>query len=93
MLDQAGRRALLRGEPAANTLATDYASPLDRNGHGTHVASTAAGNNGVNATIGTRNFGAISGVAPGAVISVYKAMWNTPAGAGIRLPIQTLSRP
>ncbi len=48
-------------------------SPRDVDGHGSHVASIAAGNNDVDATIEGVSFGGISGVAPAAKIAAYKA--------------------
>jgi hypothetical protein len=54
----------------------DYLSPRDGQGHGTHTASTAAGNAKVAASVDNVDFGDISGVAPGAVVSVYKALWE-----------------
>ncbi len=57
-------------------------SPRDADGHGTHTASTAAGNNGVNAVIEGQNFGQISGMAPMASISAYKVCWDGADGGG-----------
>ncbi len=57
-------------------LFTDYRSPRDGGGHGSHTASTAAGNARVQTTIDGRKYGAISGVAPGASIAVYKVLWS-----------------
>ncbi|WP_331737508.1 S8 family peptidase [Streptomyces sp. NBC_00019] len=54
----------------------DYVSPRDGGGHGTHTASTAAGNANVHVTVDGHDFGKISGVAPGAVVSAYKALWT-----------------
>ena len=51
-------------------------SPLDAGGHGTHTASTAAGNSGVVATIAGQERGTISGMAPGAHVAAYKACWD-----------------
>jgi subtilisin family serine protease len=51
---------------------TDYLSPRDGHGHGTHVASTAAGNAGVRASIAGHSFGKISGIAPAAKLAIYK---------------------
>ena len=56
----------------------DYLSPRDGDGHGSHTASTAAGNNGVSASIAGVDFGAISGVAPAAKIAAYKACFVGP---------------
>jgi subtilisin family serine protease len=58
----------------------DFISPRDGNGHGSHTASTAAGNSGVAASVAGRSFGNISGVAPAAKVAVYKALWASPAG-------------
>ncbi|MEU1618438.1 S8 family peptidase [Streptomyces sp. NPDC005722] len=54
----------------------DYVSARDGEGHGTHTASTAAGNSGVDVTVDGRHLGKVSGVAPGAAIAVYKAFWT-----------------
>lgn len=76
-----GARWYVDGYGVENTLPEDYLSPRDGTGHGTHVASTAAGNAYVDAT--TRTMSAeISGVAPAARIAVYKACWRTPSGEG-----------
>eukprot|EP00250_Pteridium_aquilinum_P018288 c24024_g2_i1 orf=141-2642(-) len=54
----------------------DFASPLDADGHGTHTASTAAGNNGVEVIVDGMNFGFASGMAPRAHIAMYKALYR-----------------
>ncbi|WP_406387494.1 S8 family serine peptidase [Streptomyces sp. NBC_00887] len=54
----------------------EYLSPRDLVGHGTHTASTAAGRSGVDVRLQGRNFGEISGVAPGAAVASYKALWG-----------------
>jgi subtilisin family serine protease len=59
----------------------EFASPRDYNGHGSHTASTAAGNHGVELTGPARIFGRASGMAPRARIAVYKALWSTQDGA------------
>ncbi len=69
---------------SAGTDLDDYVSPRDGEGHGTHTASTAAGDFGVAASVDGLPFGTISGVAPAASIAVYKALWtatgDTPSG-------------
>ncbi|MDP7041206.1 MAG: S8 family serine peptidase, partial [Gammaproteobacteria bacterium] len=57
----------------------EFNSPADADGHGTHVASIAAGNL-VNSSVFGRKTGRISGIAPRARVAVYKACW-LPDGA------------
>lgn len=59
----------------------EFNSPRDYNGHGTHTASTAGGNQGVAAEVGGVNLGAINGMAPRARISAYKALWSNEDGS------------
>lgn len=67
------------GKGAIGTAETgEYDSPRDGDGHGSHTASTAAGNPGVDATIGRNDLGAISGVAPASKIAAYKVCWSGP---------------
>ncbi|MFD7427920.1 S8 family serine peptidase [Streptomyces sp. NPDC059818] len=68
----------LRAVPESNR--GGYISPRDSEGHGTHTASTAAGNAGVRATADGRDLGTVSGVAPAATIAVYKALWQSKDG-------------
>ena len=49
-----------------------FFSARDDNGHGTHTASTAAGNENVDATLLGVDRGKISGVAPRAYVAAYK---------------------
>ena len=56
----------------------DYLSPRDGDGHGSHTASTAAGNFRVKATVEGVGLGTISGVAPGAKVAAYKACYVGP---------------
>jgi subtilisin family serine protease len=58
----------------------EFNSPRDYNGHGTHTASTSGGNFGVTTTGPASVFGEISGIAPRARISAYKALWSTQSG-------------
>lgn len=54
----------------------EYASPRDGSGHGSHTASTAAGNSNVAATVGGAPVGVMSGMAPRARIAAYKVCWE-----------------
>jgi subtilisin family serine protease len=56
---------------------TDFLSPRDGDGHGTHVASTAAGIAGIAASVGGHYFGKISGVAPAAKLAIYKVAFTS----------------
>jgi hypothetical protein len=56
----------------------EYASPRDGDGHGSHTASTAAGNARVPASVRGTSYGTITGVAPAAKIAVYKVCWSGP---------------
>ncbi|CAN6234441.1 unnamed protein product [Urochloa humidicola] len=66
---------------AAEVLPLDHSrdlSPFDAEGHGSHVASIAAGNRGVPVVVGGAVYGFASGMAPSARLAVYKAVY--PAG-------------
>ncbi len=54
----------------------EFDSARDDDGHGTHTASTAAGNAGVEAQIFGKNYGEVSGIAPNAHVIAYKALGN-----------------
>lgn len=57
----------------------EYLSPRDGDGHGSHTASTAAGNHEVPITsAGGQDLGTMSGVAPEARIAAYKVCWSGP---------------
>lgn len=77
-------RYFSKGIGEENISADDYLSPRDGNGHGSHTAATAAGNNGVRVRIDGQNVGRASGMAPAAYIAVYKVCWEAtdPAASG-----------
>ncbi len=54
----------------------EFDSARDDDGHGTHTASTAAGNADVDAEIFGKDYGEISGIAPRAQVIAYKALGN-----------------
>ena len=56
--------------------ADEFDSARDDDGHGTHTASTAAGDANVRPRIFGRNFPKISGIAPRAQIIAYKGLGN-----------------
>ncbi|BFG27425.1 hypothetical protein CerSpe_137000 [Prunus speciosa] len=67
------------GAQAVATLnsTVDFLSPFDAVGHGSHVASIAAGNAGVPVVVNGFYYGRASGMAPRARIAVYKAVYPT----------------
>jgi subtilisin family serine protease len=60
--------------------ADEIRSPRDADGHGTHTATTAAGNRTSASLFGTL-VGDIEGIAPKARVAVYKACWLRPGAS------------
>jgi len=63
----------------SDLLISDFLSPRDSDGHGSHTASTAAGNEGPVNTISGKP---VSGMAPRARIAAYKVCWEPRVGDG-----------
>ena len=66
----------LRYVPAGNRAPEEQLSPVDVASHGTHTASTSAGNKDVETFVDGRSFGLTSGIAPAAKLAVYKVCWE-----------------
>ena len=76
--------AFKAGVPPGLRSPKELFSPLDINNHGSHTASTAAGNFDVSQAVAGRDFGKGSGVAPAAKLAIYKVCWEgiSPATTG-----------
>ncbi len=80
-----GARYYVAGYGADRVDPSGFLSPRDDDGHGSHTASTAAGNYGVDPSIQGNDLGVdlISGIAPRAYVAMYKVCWESdvaPAG-------------
>ena len=73
-----GARYYLEGFGRKFVARDDYLSPRDGDGHGSHTASTAAGNKVTDVAIDGVQFedGIASGMAPGAKVAAYKVCWE-----------------
>jgi len=73
-----GARYFIAGAEASGPIDEgEIRSARDVDGHGTHTATTAAGNR-VQASIFNAFIGRIEGIAPGARVAAYKACWLRP---------------
>lgn len=68
--------SFLTSVPAGELADTEQLSARDGDGHGSHTASTAAGNVVADVTTERREFGTVSGMAPAARVAVYKVCWE-----------------
>lgn len=73
-----GARWFVDGFGADRLRSSAQLSARDDDGHGTQVASVAAGNADVAVRTGSEQLGRYSGVAPDARLAVYKACWTAP---------------
>lgn len=73
-----GARFYVDGFGAGNVVPTEFISPRDSDGHGTHTATTAAGNENVQAVLAGKPVARISGIAPRARVAAYKVCWQAP---------------
>ncbi len=73
-----GARWFVDGFGPDNIRSSEYLSARDENGHGTQVASVAAGNAQVSVRAAGERFGTLTGVAPQSRLAVYKACWTAP---------------
>jgi subtilisin family serine protease len=72
-----GARYFAASFGATRIAEAEFLSARDSDGHGSHVAASAAGNHGVHPAIAGNDFGipAVSGMAPRAHLAVYKVCW------------------
>ncbi len=76
-----GGRYYVEGFGADNIAASEYLSPRDGDGHGSHTGSTAAGRFVDNPKSEGQRYDYASGMAPGARLAAYKVCWEAAPGA------------
>ncbi|RVW29584.1 Subtilisin-like protease SBT5.6 [Vitis vinifera] len=82
-----GARYYLKGYESDNgplNTTTDYRSPRDKDGHGTHTASTVAGRRVHNVSALGYAPGTASGGAPLARLAIYKVCWPIPGQTKVK---------
>jgi hypothetical protein len=77
-----GARYFLAGYGNQRPFPYEFLSARDADGHGSHTASTAAGNSGVPVTEENTFLGTISGMAPRARLAIYKVCWGNGGEGG-----------
>jgi hypothetical protein len=75
-----GAKYYVEGFGKQNIAKKEFLSARDGSGHGSHTASTAAGNAGVAVSIDGKSIGTASGMAPAASIAAYKVCWEGKPG-------------
>ncbi len=78
-----GARYYVSGFGKRDVDPSDFFSPRDADGHGSHTASTAAGNAVDDVNVDGTEFGDISGMAPAADVAAYKVCWTGHLKRGI----------
>lgn len=78
-----GARYYVSGFGKRDVDPSDFFSPRDADGHGSHTASTAAGNAVDDVNVDGTEFGDISGMAPAAKVAAYKVCWTGHLKRGI----------
>ncbi len=73
-----GARWFVDGFGATRVRSSSSLSARDDEGHGTQVASIAAGNARVSVQVNDQRLGSYGGVAPQARVAAYKACWTAP---------------
>lgn len=75
-----GGRYYVEGFGADNIADSEFLSPRDGDGHGSHTASTSAGRFVNNVRSGSNRYEYVSGMAPAARVAAYKVCWTGAPG-------------